>query len=184
MPVAVACTKSTSLDSNVGASGKVMSPGVRSPNGSQISDGLNRNRSDAETTVTSTSPSRSCFTLIAAVNPPKFPPSTRTFLRMPSTSAEHGPTASVVALQVPRNARKSRPRGTNCPVGTAWLRTWPALPSYRGAAGARRSTPEHSGSATMAVPTPVGDCVYDVGVDLAWGPKKMTGLAVLDEQGR
>ena len=33
-----------------------MSAAVRLPNGSQINDGLNKNRSDADTTVTSTSP--------------------------------------------------------------------------------------------------------------------------------
>jgi len=53
MRVADACTTSTSWDSKVGASGKVMSAGRRLPNGSQISDGLNRSRSEAETTVTS-----------------------------------------------------------------------------------------------------------------------------------
>src|SRR5918995_513761 len=73
--------KSTSWFSKVGASGNVMSDGVRLPNGSQMSDGLNRNRSDADTTVTSTSPCSSCFTASAAVKPPKFPPRTRTFLR-------------------------------------------------------------------------------------------------------
>src|SRR5215831_6789904 len=68
-------------DSNVGASGKVMSAARLLPNGSQISDGLNRNLSEAETTRTSTSPCSSCLTASAAVSPPKFPPSTSTFLR-------------------------------------------------------------------------------------------------------
>src|SRR6516162_7527170 len=58
-----------------------MSAARRLPNGSQISDGLNRNRSEAETTRTSTSPCSSCLTASAAVSPPKFPPSTSTFLR-------------------------------------------------------------------------------------------------------
>src|SRR6266545_5055995 len=86
MRIAVACTNSTSCASNVGASGNVMSSARRLPNGSQISDGLNRNLSEADTTVTSTSPFSSCFTLSAAVKPPKLPPSTRTFLRTSLTS--------------------------------------------------------------------------------------------------
>src|SRR5262249_40401458 len=49
---------------------------------SHISDGLNRNLSETDTTTTSTSPCRSYCTLNAAVSPPKFPPSTSTFLRI------------------------------------------------------------------------------------------------------
>ena len=44
-------------------------------------DGLKRNRSEAETTVTSTSPCSSWRTASAAVSPPKLPPSTNTFFR-------------------------------------------------------------------------------------------------------
>src|SRR6266540_1489513 len=87
MRVAVACTKSTWWDSKVGSSGKVMSSGRRLPNGSQISEGLNRNRSEEDTTVTSTSPWSSCLTLSAAVRPPKLPPRTSTFLRIATTSS-------------------------------------------------------------------------------------------------
>src|SRR5215510_4622563 len=85
MAVASACTKSIPCASNVGARGKVMSAGRRLPNGSQISEGLNRKRSEAETTRTSTSPCSSWLTARAAVSPPKFPPSTSTFLR-PTTA--------------------------------------------------------------------------------------------------
>lgn len=59
--VASPCTKCTSWLSSVGATGNVMSSAVRSPKGSQISEGLNRKWSDALTTVTSASRSSSCL---------------------------------------------------------------------------------------------------------------------------
>ena len=59
--------------------GKTTSLAFRFPNGIQMNDGLNWKRSDFETTVTSTSSPKSCFTLRAAVSPAKFPPSTSTF---------------------------------------------------------------------------------------------------------
>src|SRR6266568_5732194 len=80
MAVASACTKPIPCASKTGSSGKVMSPARRLPNGSQISDGLNRKRSAADTTVTSTSPPSSALTSRAAVSPPKFPPITSTRL--------------------------------------------------------------------------------------------------------
>src|SRR5215207_59598 len=61
------------------ASGKVMSWGRRLPKGSQISEGLNRNRSEAEMTVTSTSP-WSSLDAEGGGEPAELPPSTRTFL--------------------------------------------------------------------------------------------------------
>ena len=48
-----------------GSAGNVTLLAVRLPNGIQINDGLNWNRSDSEATVTSTSSPRSCLTLIA-----------------------------------------------------------------------------------------------------------------------
>src|SRR6266508_3464532 len=116
MRVADACTKSTSWDSKVGASGKVMSWGRRLPNGSQISEGLNRNRSEADTTVTSTSPSSSCLTLSAAVRPPKLPPSTRTFLRMTITWPFAYYRLRYGEAGAPHEARTSRVAGTNDPT--------------------------------------------------------------------
>src|SRR5215469_2151878 len=89
MAVASACTKSIPCASKVGASGNVMSHGLRLPKGSQISDGLNKNVSDADTTLTSTSPCNSWLTASAAVSPPKLPPSTSTLLRpMTATSLQ------------------------------------------------------------------------------------------------
>ena len=81
MSVASACTNSIPRSSNIGATGNVMSCGLRFPNGSQIRLGLNRNRSLGDTTVTSTSPCSSCLTASAAVSPPKLDPRTSTFLR-------------------------------------------------------------------------------------------------------
>ena len=82
-----------------------MSAGRRLPNGSQISDGLNTNRSDAEITRMSTSPCSSWLTASAAVSPPKFPPSTSTFLRLywrhlPHFSREGGPTPQKIPMGV------------------------------------------------------------------------------------
>src|SRR6266568_4260472 len=78
MAVASACTKLMPCASKVGSSAKVISAALRLPNGSQISDGLNRKRSDAEITVTSTSSPSSCLSSKAAVRPPKLPPITST----------------------------------------------------------------------------------------------------------
>ena len=66
--MASAGTKSIPCVPNTGASGNVMSAGRRLPNGSEISDGLNTNRSDAEITRISTSPcsSRLVFTGLLA----------------------------------------------------------------------------------------------------------------------
>ena len=89
MPVASAWVNSIPWSSNVGASGNVMSAGRRLPNGSQISDGLNTKRSDAEITRMSTSPCSSWLTASAAVSPPKFPPSTSTFLRLTDGHLPH-----------------------------------------------------------------------------------------------
>src|SRR5437016_3752685 len=52
----------------------------RFPNGIQIKEGLSWNRSDFDTTVTSTSVRSSRFTLRATVRPAKFSPKTSTFL--------------------------------------------------------------------------------------------------------
>ena len=49
--VASACTKSIPCASKMGSSAKVISAALRLPNGSQISDGLNRNRSYATESV-------------------------------------------------------------------------------------------------------------------------------------
>src|SRR6266536_208411 len=87
MAVASACTKSIPCASKVGSSAKVISAALRLPNGSQISDGLNKKRSDAETTVTSTSSPSSCLSSKAAVRPPKLPPITST--RLPAIAATH-----------------------------------------------------------------------------------------------
>src|SRR6266516_4256 len=87
MAVASACTNSIPCASKVGSSAKVISAALRLPNGSQISDGLNKNRSDAETTVTSTSSPSSYLSSKAAVRPPKLPPITST--RLPDTTATH-----------------------------------------------------------------------------------------------
>src|SRR6266540_3846622 len=73
-------TNSTPCDSKVFAKGNTTSMALRLPNGIQMREGLNWNRSDFDTTVTSTSWPSSCFTLSAAVRPAKFPPSTSTFL--------------------------------------------------------------------------------------------------------
>ena len=92
--------------SNVGANGNVMSAAARFPNGSQISEGLNRNRSDADTTLTSTSPCSSCCTAYAAVSPAKFPPSTSTFLRVICSSRRSSlPLCTVMAPFADRELR-------------------------------------------------------------------------------
>ncbi len=71
----------------MGSSAKVISAALRLPNGSQISDGLNKKRSDAETTVTSTSSPSSYLSSKAAVRPPKLPPITST--RLPAIDRHH-----------------------------------------------------------------------------------------------
>src|SRR6266487_1765306 len=87
MAVASACTNSIRCASKVGSSAKVISAALRLPNGSQISDGLNKKRSDADTTVTSTSSPSSYLSSKAAVRPPKLPPITST--RLPAIIATH-----------------------------------------------------------------------------------------------
>src|SRR5512132_3174682 len=62
------------------ATGNTTSLTFRFPNGIQMKDGLNWNRSDLATTVTATPSCSSYFRLSAAVRPAKFPPSTSTFL--------------------------------------------------------------------------------------------------------
>src|SRR6266536_942563 len=78
--VASPWTNSTPWDVKVSATGNATSLAFRLPNGIQMKDGLNWNRSDLEMTVTSTSSPSSCFTLSAAVRPAKFAPRTSTFL--------------------------------------------------------------------------------------------------------
>ncbi len=124
--VAGAWTKSTSWSSNVGPTGKVMTSMLRLPNGSQISDGLNTNRSDGEITVTSTSPFRSCLTAMAAVSPPKLLPSTRTFVRVIAPSCDRQPRSPTM----PRadHAHHGR-RSVPVPIGRrAWPRRCRLLP--------------------------------------------------------
>src|SRR6516165_323418 len=116
--VAGAWTKSTSWSSNVGPTGKVMSSTLRLPNGSQISDGLNTNRSDGEITVTSISPLRSCLTAMAAVSPPKLLPSTRTFLRVMACSCDRQPRSPQDATGGPRPPRPDG-RPSDRPAGVA-----------------------------------------------------------------
>src|SRR6266511_3568899 len=81
-----------------------MSSWRRLPNGSQISEGLNRNRSEEDTTVTSTSPWSSCLTLSAAVRPPKLPPRTSTFLRNDRRDRWPCPRTDLLAVDHPRRA--------------------------------------------------------------------------------
>ena len=73
------------------ATGKTTSLTLRLPKGIQMKDGLNWNRSDLDTTVTSTPSWSSCLRLSAAVRPAKCPPSTSTFL------VDHGPLLSSAA---------------------------------------------------------------------------------------
>ena len=78
--VAAPWTNLTPWEVKVLATGNTTSLAFRLPNGIQMNDGLNWNRSDVDTTVTSTPSCSSCFRLSAAVRPAKFPPSTSTFL--------------------------------------------------------------------------------------------------------
>src|SRR5215471_13105458 len=118
-----------------------MSAARRLPNGSQISDGLNKNLSAAETTRTSTSPCSSCLTASAAVSPPKFPPSTSTFLR-PMTAPPDG------------LARRSAWASPKYPWG--YLTLGPKVPPARTARPASRCSLVRSAAATAADPASSG----------------------------
>jgi hypothetical protein len=87
--VASACTKFTLCRSNVGPIGTETSRAVRFPNGIQMNDGLNVNRLDFDTTVTSTSVPSSRFRLSAAVTPAKFPPERASWA--PCVTSSHPP---------------------------------------------------------------------------------------------
>src|SRR6476620_8017852 len=70
--------KCTSCWSRVSSTGKLIFLMLRLPNGTQMSDGVNRKRLDVDATVTSTASPSSCFSASAAVSPAKLLPRTRT----------------------------------------------------------------------------------------------------------
>src|SRR5215203_2816606 len=88
-----------------------------------------------------------------------------------------------------RTLRRSRPRRSFTTSRRSWTspaarrcppRTWPRRSRRpgRARAGRRRRPPDTSGP-----PTGQAVVMHFVGVDLAWGDRKPTGLAVLDDEG-
>src|SRR5215475_8101760 len=158
-------------DPNVGASGNVMSAGLRLPNGSQMSDGLNRNLSEADTTRTSTSPCSSLCTARAAVSPAKFPPRTSTFFRL-MTAPLSCASRTRMSMRTPLNI----PMGVYGPSGPLV----PAAGTEDREQRADRAAPD----AALPDAEAVGGVVEEPGRDIADGAERRAAIRPVEQRRR